>query len=153
ASSSWPWARRRRRPSCSSRPSRPIGRRAWSAGGRRRTSRWRRRRRARGVRAQGRAAPPRRRRGGSGASGPSVEVLGSGPDDPGSRAPLTEGSGVDRSHPRWAAFPPLVVAPLTTALYAAVVPESPLDAHVATPQDLKDRIAAERRGTPFLIYR
>jgi pSer/pThr/pTyr-binding forkhead associated (FHA) protein len=33
------------------------------------------------------------------------------------------------------------------------VPESPLDAHVATPQDLKDRIAAERRGTPFLIYR
>jgi pSer/pThr/pTyr-binding forkhead associated (FHA) protein len=33
------------------------------------------------------------------------------------------------------------------------VPESPLDAHVATPQDLKDRIAAERRGTPFLLYR
>lgn len=33
------------------------------------------------------------------------------------------------------------------------MPESPLDAHVATPQDLKDRIAAERRGTPFLIYR
>jgi hypothetical protein len=33
------------------------------------------------------------------------------------------------------------------------VPDSPLDAHVATPQDLKDRIAAERRGTPFLIYR
>src|SRR3954454_15909537 len=33
------------------------------------------------------------------------------------------------------------------------VPESPLDAHVATPQDLKDRIAAERRGTPFLVYR
>jgi pSer/pThr/pTyr-binding forkhead associated (FHA) protein len=33
------------------------------------------------------------------------------------------------------------------------VPESPLDAHVATPRDLKDRIAAERRGTPFLVYR
>jgi pSer/pThr/pTyr-binding forkhead associated (FHA) protein len=33
------------------------------------------------------------------------------------------------------------------------VPDSPLDAHVATPQDLKDRIAAERRGTPFLVYR
>jgi pSer/pThr/pTyr-binding forkhead associated (FHA) protein len=33
------------------------------------------------------------------------------------------------------------------------VPESPLDAHVATPQDLKERIAAERRGTPFLVYR
>ena len=31
--------------------------------------------------------------------------------------------------------------------------ESPLDAHVATPRDLKERIAAERRGTPFLIYR
>ena len=33
------------------------------------------------------------------------------------------------------------------------MPESPLDAHVVTPQDLKERIAAERRGTPFLIYR
>jgi pSer/pThr/pTyr-binding forkhead associated (FHA) protein len=33
------------------------------------------------------------------------------------------------------------------------VPESPLDAHVATPQQLRDRIAAERRGTPFLVYR
>ena len=33
------------------------------------------------------------------------------------------------------------------------MPDSPLDAHVATPQDLKDRIAAERRGTPFLVYR
>ena len=34
-----------------------------------------------------------------------------------------------------------------------LVPDSPLDAHVATPQDLKERIAAERRGTPFLVYR
>jgi FHA domain len=33
------------------------------------------------------------------------------------------------------------------------VPDSPLDAHAATPQDLKERIAAERRGTPFLLYR
>jgi len=33
------------------------------------------------------------------------------------------------------------------------VPDSPLDAHVATPQDLKERVAAERRGTPFLVYR
>ena len=33
------------------------------------------------------------------------------------------------------------------------MPESPLDAHVATPRDLKERIAAERRGTPFLVYR
>ena len=31
--------------------------------------------------------------------------------------------------------------------------DSPLDAHAATPRDLKDRIAAERRGTPFLVYR
>src|SRR4029450_10000868 len=30
---------------------------------------------------------------------------------------------------------------------------SPLHAHVATPQDLTHRIAAERRGTPFLVYR
>jgi hypothetical protein len=37
--------------------------------------------------------------------------------------------------------------------YTFGVPDSPLDAHVATPQDLKDRIAAERRGTPFLLYR
>jgi hypothetical protein len=33
------------------------------------------------------------------------------------------------------------------------VPDSPLDAHVATPQELKERIDAERRGTPFVIYR
>jgi pSer/pThr/pTyr-binding forkhead associated (FHA) protein len=33
------------------------------------------------------------------------------------------------------------------------VPDSPLDAHIATPRDLKERIAAERRGTPFLVYR
>ena len=33
------------------------------------------------------------------------------------------------------------------------MPDSPLDAHAATPRDLQERIAAERRGTPFLIYR
>jgi pSer/pThr/pTyr-binding forkhead associated (FHA) protein len=33
------------------------------------------------------------------------------------------------------------------------MPESPLDAHVATPRELQDRIAAERRRTPFLIFR
>jgi pSer/pThr/pTyr-binding forkhead associated (FHA) protein len=33
------------------------------------------------------------------------------------------------------------------------VPRSPLDAHVASPQELRDRIAAERRGDPFLVYR
>jgi pSer/pThr/pTyr-binding forkhead associated (FHA) protein len=33
------------------------------------------------------------------------------------------------------------------------VPDSPLDAHVATPRDLQERIAAERRGTPFLVLR
>ena len=33
------------------------------------------------------------------------------------------------------------------------MPDSPLDAHVATPQELRERIEAERRGTPFLVYR
>ncbi len=33
------------------------------------------------------------------------------------------------------------------------MPQSPLDAHVATPLELRERIAAERRGTPFLVYR
>ena len=55
---------------------------------------------------------------------------------------------------RWTPASPLV----QTRAFAAgntlcSVPDSPLDAHVATPQDLKDRIAAERRGTPFLVYR
>ena len=30
---------------------------------------------------------------------------------------------------------------------------SPLDAHVASPEELRDRIAAERAGAPFLVYR
>jgi pSer/pThr/pTyr-binding forkhead associated (FHA) protein len=34
-----------------------------------------------------------------------------------------------------------------------LVPDSPLDVHVATSQDLEERSAAERRGTPFLVYR
>jgi predicted component of type VI protein secretion system len=33
------------------------------------------------------------------------------------------------------------------------VSESPLDAHAATPRELQERIAAERRAAPFLIYR
>jgi pSer/pThr/pTyr-binding forkhead associated (FHA) protein len=33
------------------------------------------------------------------------------------------------------------------------MPQSPLDPHVATPQELQQRIAAERRGLPYLIYR
>jgi pSer/pThr/pTyr-binding forkhead associated (FHA) protein len=33
------------------------------------------------------------------------------------------------------------------------MPQSPLDPHVATPHELQQRIAAERRGTPFLIFR
>jgi FHA domain-containing protein len=33
------------------------------------------------------------------------------------------------------------------------VGESPLQPHVATPDEIRDRIAAERRGTPFLLYR
>jgi hypothetical protein len=35
----------------------------------------------------------------------------------------------------------------------ARVTGSPLDAHVATPEELRTRIEAERRGTPFLVYR
>ena len=31
--------------------------------------------------------------------------------------------------------------------------DSPLEAHAATPRDLQERIAAERRGSPFLVYR
>ena len=30
---------------------------------------------------------------------------------------------------------------------------SPLDAHAASPEELRERIAAERRGAPFLVYR
>ena len=33
------------------------------------------------------------------------------------------------------------------------VPQSPLDAHLSSPGELRDRIAAERRGAPFLVYR
>jgi hypothetical protein len=33
------------------------------------------------------------------------------------------------------------------------MPGSPMDAHAASPQELRDRIAAERRGSPFLLYR
>jgi pSer/pThr/pTyr-binding forkhead associated (FHA) protein len=33
------------------------------------------------------------------------------------------------------------------------VPESPLDHHLASPRELQQRIAAERRGAPFLVYR
>jgi hypothetical protein len=33
------------------------------------------------------------------------------------------------------------------------VSESPLDPHVASPRELRDRIDAERHGTPFLVYR
>ena len=29
----------------------------------------------------------------------------------------------------------------------------PLERHASTPEELRDRLAAERRGTPFLIYR
>jgi len=30
---------------------------------------------------------------------------------------------------------------------------SPLDPHVATPGEIRDRIRAERTGAPFLLYR
>ena len=37
--------------------------------------------------------------------------------------------------------------------YAPPMSGSPLDAHAASPQELRDRIVAERRGAPFLLYR
>jgi FHA domain len=37
--------------------------------------------------------------------------------------------------------------------YAAPMSGSPLDAHAASPEELRDRIAAERAGVPFLVYR
>jgi pSer/pThr/pTyr-binding forkhead associated (FHA) protein len=33
------------------------------------------------------------------------------------------------------------------------VPGHPLERHAASPSELRDRLAAERRGTPFLLYR
>ena len=33
------------------------------------------------------------------------------------------------------------------------MPRHPLECHAASPSELRDRLAAERRGTPFLIYR
>jgi pSer/pThr/pTyr-binding forkhead associated (FHA) protein len=33
------------------------------------------------------------------------------------------------------------------------VPNSPLDVHAATPQELSERLAAERKATAFLVYR
>jgi hypothetical protein len=30
---------------------------------------------------------------------------------------------------------------------------SPLEPHVATPRELRSRLQAERRGSPFLVYR
>jgi pSer/pThr/pTyr-binding forkhead associated (FHA) protein len=37
--------------------------------------------------------------------------------------------------------------------YAPPMSGSPLDAHAASPQELRERIAAERAGAPFLVYR
>ena len=54
------------------------------------------------------------------------------------------------SHPRWRHVPPF--GGLTSG-YAQGVTESPLHAHVATPRELSARIAAERSGTAFLLYR
>ncbi|MFL5893830.1 MAG: FHA domain-containing protein [Thermoleophilaceae bacterium] len=36
---------------------------------------------------------------------------------------------------------------------AAAMPESPIAPHTSTPAELRDRIDAERRGTPFLVFR
>ena len=87
-------------------------------------------------------------------AGQGGPFLGSDPDLPGGAACRLRAKGGSehpvgglRLHPLVAHTPP---APAVTLRH---VPDSPLDAHVATPQDLKERIAAERRGTPFLVYR
>ena len=58
--------------------------------------------------------------------------------------------GWSATSPRWRPTSPLVANVRLGSRRAGV---SPLDAHVATPQELRERIAAERRGTPFLLYR
>jgi pSer/pThr/pTyr-binding forkhead associated (FHA) protein len=40
-----------------------------------------------------------------------------------------------------------------SAVRLSAVPQSPLDAHLSSPEELRDRIAAERGGAPFLVYR
>jgi pSer/pThr/pTyr-binding forkhead associated (FHA) protein len=55
-----------------------------------------------------------------------------------------------RTTPRWSHVPPFG-GPLCG--YAARVFESPLHAHAATPRELSARIAAERGGSAFLLYR
>src|SRR5436189_1833656 len=42
---------------------------------------------------------------------------------------------------------------LEVAWTRTAMPESPIAPHVSSPTELRDRIEAERRGAPFLIYR
>src|SRR5918997_4900207 len=60
------------------------------------------------------------------------------------------GSRAGCAHPRVGRRSPPGGVRLTTL---PRVSGSPLDAHVATPREIAERIAAERRGTPFLVYR
>ena len=65
------------------------------------------------------------------------------------------GARKPRNHPDgWWPLPPLVGV-LERAREARLrrVPRSPLDAHAASPEELRERIAAERHGAPFLVYR
>jgi hypothetical protein len=47
------------------------------------------------------------------------------------------------------------VASKRIALYSrgVAMPASPQDLHQATPGELRERIQAERRGVPFLLFR
>ena len=73
---------------------------------------------------------------------------------PAARAARTWVRGVDLAAPRWRPAPPLVGRSAGRAgLGSARVSRSPLDAHAASPEELRERIAAERRGEPFLVYR
>src|SRR3954470_4771362 len=60
---------------------------------------------------------------------------------------------VDRAPRGGARAPPLGGGARAAPDYAWPMSGSPLDPHAASPRELRDRIAAERSGAPFLIYR
>jgi pSer/pThr/pTyr-binding forkhead associated (FHA) protein len=67
---------------------------------------------------------------------------------PRGRAPHSHGRA--RAPPRWSHVHPF--GGLARG-YAAPVADSPLHAHASSPRELSERIAAERAGSAFLLYR
>ena len=59
--------------------------------------------------------------------------------------------GRGRSHPRWRPIHPFGDPPRGYA--QRYVTDSPLHSHASTPRELGERIAAERAGSAFLLYR